>query len=111
MEGISQLLASNSSKGIKFLYLHSGPGLNAQLDGEHSGDDVWLVLRPTSATVLHVLGILGCDDVLACFGVVQNRRGVREEAVEAPVEDARRHEGVDVADSETEKIKALASHS
>ncbi len=66
-------------------------------------------LGPTRATLLNILGVVGCHDVLACLGVVHDGLGVREEAVEAPVEDAGGDEGVDVADVETAQVELSAS--
>lgn len=70
------------------------------LDLEELRDRTGPPLRTTGATLLHVLCVLGGDDVLACLGVVHDGVGVREEAVEAPVEDAGGDERVDVADVE-----------
>ena len=78
------------------------------LDLEECRNDTLLPLRPTRPTLLDILGVLGRDDVLARIGVVHDGVGVREEAVEAPVEDAGGDEGVDVADVETAQVEALA---
>ncbi len=71
------------------------------LDLEECRNDTLLPLRPTRPTLLDVLGVVGRNGVLARLGVVHDGVGVREEAVEAPVEDAGGDEGVDVADVET----------
>ena len=65
-------------------------------------------LSPTLATLLNILGVLSRNDVLARDGVVHDGLGVREEAIEAPVEDAGGDEGVDVADVETAQVDLLA---
>ena len=57
-------------------------------------------LSAARATRLDVLGVVGGDDVLARLRVVHDGLGVREEAVEGPVEEAGGDEGVDVADGE-----------
>ena len=61
-------------------------------------------LSPTGAPFLYILGVVGGDDVLARLGVVHNGRGVWEEAIEAPVEDAGSNKGVDIADVETAQV-------
>jgi hypothetical protein len=65
-------------------------------------------LSPTGATLLNILGVVGRNDVLARLGVVHDGLGVRDEAIEAPVEDAGGDEGVDVADVETVQVELLA---
>ena len=55
-------------------------------------------------TILYILRILRCDYLLARLRVVHEGRLVREEAVEAIVEDAGGYEGVDVTDGETGSI-------
>ena len=54
-------------------------------------------------TLLDILRIVGCDDLLASIGVVHLRFIVREEAIEDPVEQTGGKEGVNVADSEAGK--------
>ena len=51
-------------------------------------------------TLLDILRIVGCDDLLASIGVVHLRLLVWEETIEDPVEQAGGEEGVYVADSE-----------
>lgn len=65
-------------------------------------------LNPTGATLLNILGVVGRNDVLTRLGVVHDGLGVREEAIEAPVEDAGGDEGVDVADVEAAQGEWLA---
>ena len=65
-------------------------------------------LSPAGATLLNILGVVGRNDVLARLGVVHDGLGVRDEAIEAPVEDAGGDEGVDVADVETAQVELLA---
>ena len=55
----------------------------------------------TGTAFLNILGVVGRNDILARLGVVHDGVGVREEAIEAPVEDPGSDEGVDVADAET----------
>ena len=74
---------------------------NNPLNFEELGDHTRPALGATDATLLDVLCVVGRDDVLARLGVVHDGLGVREEAVEAPVEDAGGDEGVDIADVET----------
>jgi len=62
----------------------------------------------TGATLLNILGVVGRNDFLARLGVVHDGFGVREESIEAPVEDAGSDEGVDVADIETAQVELLA---
>jgi hypothetical protein len=78
------------------------------LNLEHLNNDTRLPLSPTGAALLNILGVVGRNDVLARLGVVHDRLGVREEAIEAPVEDAGGDEGVDVADIETAQVELLA---
>ena len=77
------------------------------LNLEDLSSDTGSPLSPTSAPLLDILGVGGRDDVLARLGVVHDGLRVREEAVEAPVEDASGDEGVDVADAETARVEML----
>ena len=78
------------------------------LDLEECRNYTRLPLSPNRLTLLNILGVVGRNDVLARLGVVHNGLGVREEAIEAPVEDASGDEGVDVADVETAQFELLA---
>jgi hypothetical protein len=78
------------------------------LNLEDLSSDTGSPLSSTRASLLHILGVVGRDDVLARLGVVHDGLGMREEAVEAPVEDAGGDEGVDVADAETAQVEMLA---
>jgi hypothetical protein len=78
------------------------------LNFEEPSDQTWPPLNPTAATLLNILGVVGRNDVFARLGVVHDRLGVREEAIESPVEDASGDEGVDIADVETEQVELLA---
>ena len=60
-----------------------------------------LPFSPTRPTLRNILGVVGRNFVLARLGVVHDGLDVREEAIEAPVEDAGGDEGIDVADVET----------
>lgn len=75
------------------------------LDCEESLSNTRLPLRITGATFLHVLSIVGGDDILARLGVVHDGRGMWEEAIEAPVEEASGNEGVKVANAETAQVE------
>ena len=57
---------------------------------------------------MNILGVIGRNDVLARLGVVHEGVGVRDEAIEGPVEDAGGDEGVDIADVETARVELLA---
>ena len=57
---------------------------------------------------MDILGVVGRNDVLARLGVVHDGLGVREEAIEAPVEDAGGDEGVDIANVEPVQVELLA---
>jgi hypothetical protein len=70
------------------------------LNLEDLSNDTRPALSAARATRLDVLGVVGGDDVLARLRVVHDGLGVREEAVEGPVEEAGGDEGVDVADGE-----------
>ena len=75
------------------------------LDCEESLSNIRLPLRITGATFLHVLSIVGGDDILARLGVVHDGRGMWEKAIEAPVEEAGGNEGVKVANAETAQVE------
>ena len=75
--------------------------METTLNFEELGNHTRPPLRATDTAFLNILGVVGRDDVLARLRVVHDGLGVREETVEAPVEDAGRDEGVDVADAET----------
>ena len=55
---------------------------------------------PTGTTLRNILSILLPNDILARLGVIHHGLLVREEAIEAPVEDTSGDEGVDVSDGE-----------
>ena len=57
------------------------------LDFEELSDHARPSLSVTSTTLLDIFSILLGDDLLASLGVVHDGLVVREEAVEAPVED------------------------
>ena len=65
-------------------------------------------LGPSRATLLHIFGVVGRNNVLARLGMIHYRLGVREESIEGPVEDAGGDEGVHIADVETAGVKVLA---
>ena len=75
--------------------------METTLNFEELGNHTRPPFRATDTAFLDILGVVGRDDVLARLRVVHDGLGVREETVEAPVEDAGRDEGVDVADAET----------
>jgi hypothetical protein len=63
-------------------------------------------LPPLSAP-LHILSVVGRNDVLARLGMVHDGLGVRKKFIEAPVEDAGCEEGVDVSDAETVQVDII----
>ena len=56
---------------------------------------------PIRATLLNIFGVVSRNYVLARLGVVHNGLGVWEKSIKAPIEDAGRDEGVEIADIET----------
>lgn len=84
------------------------PSHERHLNFEELSNHTRLTFSPTGATLLNILGVVGRNDVFARLGVVHDGLGVREEAIEAPVEDAAGDEGVDIANVKTAQVKLLA---
>jgi hypothetical protein len=80
----------------------------SNLDLEEPSHHAWLPLRPTGATLLNILHVIGRNNVFASLRVVHKGVAVREEAIEKPIEDAGGDEGVDVADVEPVQVESLA---
>ena len=79
------------------------------LNFENLGDHTRPPLRITGATLLDILGVVGRNNVLAFLGVVHDGLGVREEAIESPVEETGGDKGVNVAYVETARVSLLAA--
>lgn len=79
--------------------------MQAFLDLEECRDHTLLPLSSTRPTLLNVLGVVGRNGILARLGVVHDGLGVREEAIEGPVEDAGGDEGVHITDVETAQVE------
>ena len=75
------------------------------LDREDLGKDA----RLASLGGFDVLRIIGGDDFLTSLGMIHDRVLVRGEAVEKPVEDTSRHEGIDIANRETLENKHVSN--
>lgn len=82
--------------------------VNRYLNLEHSRDQTWPPLIPACATLLDILGIVGSNDVLTSLSVVHDGLCVREESIEAPVEDAGGDKRVDISDAETVKVNTVS---
>lgn len=92
------MLKSGLSNVFKTLVLKHGRPMS--LDREEAFDHTRPPLSITGATLVNVLGVVGRNDVLARLRVVHDRVMMREEAIEAHIEDTRGEEGVDIADGE-----------
>lgn len=79
------------------------------LDRKNPVDQTRLPPSPAGAALLKIFGIVGRNNILACLWVVKHRLGVREEMIEAPVEDAGREERVNVANVETAPVTCIST--
>lgn len=77
------------------------------LNFKDARNDTLPPLIPTREPLLHILSVVGRNDILARLGVIHYGLGVREKAVETPIEDAGGDEGVNVADVETAQVEVL----
>jgi hypothetical protein len=78
------------------------------LNLERLSNDTRPALTQTRTTHLNIFGVVGCNDLLTSLRVVHDGLGVREKSIEAPVEDAGRDEGVDIANGETAQVKDVS---
>jgi hypothetical protein len=70
---------------------------------EHLSNHTWLPLRITCAALGNIFGVVSGDNFLTSLCVIHHRLLVREESIEAPVEDTSGDEGEYIADIETAK--------
>lgn len=72
-------------------------------------DNAWFTPGSIArATLLNILCVVRCDNILAGLRMVHNGFSVREESIEEPVEDTSGEEGVDVTDSEPAQVENIS---
>lgn len=91
-------------EGILYLFICSLHITVRPLHLKDALDDIWLPSSQLCATFLNILSIVGCNNLLACFGMVHLGFHMWEEPIKAPVEDASGNKGVDVTDGETVNV-------